>query len=225
VKRAAAVYLPEVDVLVEAVRVARLVVAGRLTEDAPLDGGRDLARVPVEPVHGSACHPQPAAAVDPWSPLPGLRNEVGEVPVVEFLRESAQLPDRQGTVRLVVDAEVHVRVRVRLPAGPRAAQGHRDHPRHVTEPFCDIFRQADRGLQPVPLRILRRQLRMRRYPGAVLAIPDTRKVRWRGQVYEGPHARGFYTWPETLRSCCTAPSTASRQSSAGEGSRRGCEVV
>jgi hypothetical protein len=119
-----------------------------------------------------------------------------------------------GRSRPVVDAEVYVRVRVRLPAGPRAAQGHRDHPRHVTEPFCDIFRQADRGLQPVPLRILRRQLRMRTYPGAVLAIPDTRKVRWRGQVYEGPHVRGFYTWPETLRSCCTAPSTAPRQSSA-----------
>src|SRR3712207_849523 len=65
VERMAVENLPEVDVLVEAVGVARLVVAGRLTGDAPLDGGRDLARVAVEPVHGSARHLQPAAAVDP----------------------------------------------------------------------------------------------------------------------------------------------------------------
>jgi hypothetical protein len=47
----------------------------------------------VEPVHETALRPQPAAAVDPWDPLLGLGHEVGKVPVIESLRESAQLPD------------------------------------------------------------------------------------------------------------------------------------
>jgi hypothetical protein len=98
------------------------------------------------------------------------------VPVVELLRESAQLPNRWGPVRPVVDAEVHVRVRVRLPAGPRAAQGHRDHPPYVAEPSCDAFREADRGIQVVPLQTVRRQLYEKGYRRPVLTKPKVEAV-------------------------------------------------
>jgi hypothetical protein len=74
--------LPEVDVLVEAVGVARLVVAGGLAGEAALDRARDLTRVAVEPVHRPTRHPQPTAAVDPRSPRPNVRREVGQATVV-----------------------------------------------------------------------------------------------------------------------------------------------
>jgi len=74
--------------------------------------------------------------------------------VVELLGEPAQVPDGRGIVRPVVESEVHVRVRVGLAAGPRAAKRHGGNARHFSELPGDVLRKADGRVQsglPQPL--------------------------------------------------------------------------
>ena len=148
----AVVDLPRVDVLVEAVRMARLVVAGGLSAGAPFNGSPDLANIAVEPVHRSAGHPQPATAVDPRPPSAYVSGEVGQTTVVEVSREPAQVFDDRWNVRKVVEAEVHVGVRTGLAAGPRATEHHGGTP--GTSPSLSAISSARRMVRfnpPSPL--------------------------------------------------------------------------
>ena len=74
--------LPEVDVGVEAMGVARLVVKGDVSSPALLEDAPDLVEVAVDPVDFTALDPEPGAAVDPGSPFAETRGGVRGVAVV-----------------------------------------------------------------------------------------------------------------------------------------------
>ena len=60
--------------------------------------------------------------------------------------EPAQIPERRRIVRTVVDAQVHVRVRVCLPARPRTAERDGDDSGHVAQPSGYLLRQPNRRI-------------------------------------------------------------------------------
>ncbi len=119
--------LARVDVGVEAMRVAGLVVDGVTPCAALADGALDQVKVPIQPVNPSTFDGQPAAAVDPGPPLAESRHGLRRMTVVELLSQQPEVRDPGWVLGAIVDAEIYVGVRAGLLASPRAAQGDRLH--------------------------------------------------------------------------------------------------
>jgi hypothetical protein len=140
--------LAHVDVGVEAVRVAGLVVDGRVPGAALADGAFDEGEIPVESIGIPAIDGQPAATVDPGSPLAEIGHCVRRVAVVQLSGQQPEVLDPRRTFSTVVDAEIYVGVRMGFSACPRATQGNGLHTLDLPETFGYHLREPQ-YLSPV----------------------------------------------------------------------------
>lgn len=114
--------LAHVDVFVEAVRMAGLVVARGSSRAAGFYLAGYEVQVPVEPVYRLISDAKPAAAIDPGPPFSEIGYEVWQVTVVQLSGQFAESVHGGRMVRMVVDPEVCVRVCAGFVAGSRATQ-------------------------------------------------------------------------------------------------------
>jgi hypothetical protein len=151
--------LTHVDVGVEAVRVAGLVVNGRSSGLAFVYGARDLSQFSIEPVYRCFLHLEPGTAVDPGSPAAEVGYGLRRITVAQLLRQPMQR-FYQGTMLVaVVDAEIHIRARVSLSTRPRTAQGDRHDALDLPEPSGYLLGQLYSCLHSTGFPKVRRWVR------------------------------------------------------------------
>ena len=94
--------------VVETVRMSRLIVAGGVPGAALFDSVGYPVEVAVEPVHAVVFYLEPSAAVDPGSPVSEIVHQIRQVTVVQLSGQQAQKIRRGRISGMVVNPEVYV---------------------------------------------------------------------------------------------------------------------
>jgi hypothetical protein len=121
-QRLAQCNLSQVNGRCEGVRVAGLVVHLDLACPAFADHLADFLQVAIKEIYCISCNLQPSSAVDPRTPTANRREQTGPVLVVKRRCQAFERCQVQRLLRMVVDAQVDIRIRTSAASGARTTQ-------------------------------------------------------------------------------------------------------
>jgi hypothetical protein len=122
-KRPAIVNLREIDVVVESVGMAKIVVAGDHTPETVFDHFGDSLEISIKPVHLETLNPEPRAAVNPRTPLAESGHLGRGVANVKFACEPPEAFNGGRLRGPVVDSEIDVETSRRGASCPGSSPG------------------------------------------------------------------------------------------------------
>jgi hypothetical protein len=128
------VNLREIDVVVESVGVAEIVVAADHASGAVINYFGDSLKIAIEPVDLEPVNPQPRATVNPRSPLPEIGHLGRGALRLKIAGEPSEKFHRGGLRGPVVDSQIEVRILLRGASCAGSSQGYCDHAFNFAEP-------------------------------------------------------------------------------------------
>jgi len=118
-----------------------LIHGARAAGSAFVDCPADRADIAVEEINVAPIDDQPAAAVDPGTPLAESGYEPRLMPIVEFLGRAGKFIDRKWLLGFVVEADIDVGIRVRGCARTRSAENDCGDSSHALDARGDAIEQ------------------------------------------------------------------------------------